>query len=307
MTSNYTTRTYRIDYSAITPGNNDRTIFNLAELQALADNIRANGLLQPIMVRPITEGQYQIILGERRYRAIGLLGWEKVACIVRNVTDEEASAGMLSENMARANLDPIDEALAYQSRMDRFGWSVEELARIGGVSTTRVLFRLKLLRLRDDLQALVRTENIPLGYAQILADAELNANMQALAIDRLRDNATPTPAWFRRECGKLLTSQAQAETFNVFDNPELYAQPSGDGTQLTSWLSPSPMPEPAEQLAMPGLTMAPTVSGTPQAIMQAQIAFWRNAAHAWDNKGKNFKRQECRAAAHALETALAMF
>lgn len=89
----YTTRTYQIDRALIAPGNNDRTIFNATELQALADNIAANGLLQPIMIRPVADGRYEIILGERRFRAMSLLAWEKIPCIIRDVSDEEASAG----------------------------------------------------------------------------------------------------------------------------------------------------------------------------------------------------------------------
>lgn len=298
-------RTYHLPTNAITAGTNDRTIFNPAELQALAENIATNGLLQPIAVRPIGAGQYRLILGERRYRAVCLLGWEKVPCVIQDVTDEEASAGMLSENMARANLDPIDEARAYQSRIDQFGWSIEELARIAGVSTTRVLFRLKLLRLRDDLQALVRTENLPLGYAQILADADLDTNHQAIAVDRLRDNGTPTPAWFRRECAALLTSQAQTEAFDVFSTPELYAQPASETPSAP--IGVFPMPTPTSHPAVPGVTVAPKTGETPVEIMRGQISFWRQAAQAWDNKGKNFKRDNCYAAAHALESALALF
>lgn len=284
-------RTYHIATAAITAGTNDRTIFHPAELHALADNIAANGLLQPIMVRPIGEGRYQIILGERRFRAVCLLGWEKIPAVVQDVTDEEASAGMLSENMARANLDPIDEARAYQSRIDAFGWSVEELARIAGVSTVRVLFRLKLLRLRSDLQALIRTGNLALGYAQVLADAGLDTNHQAIAVDRLRDNGTPTPQWFRREVGALLTQQAQSSMLDPFEAAALTAQPT-----------PEPIDPPH-----PATTIPPVQGTTPRETVAAHIAFWKSAADAWAVLGKSFKRQECQAAARALETALALF
>lgn len=290
MTSKYTTRTYQIDRVSIIPGDNDRTIFHAAELEALAENISTNGLLQPIMVRPIDSDRYQIILGERRFRAISLLGWEKVPCIVRNVTEQEASAGMLSENMARSNLDPIDEAHAYQSRIDAYGWSVEELARIAGVSTTRVLFRLKLLRLRNDLQSLVRSGNLPIGYAQILADVELDANHQAIAVDRLRDNATPTPVWFRRECAVLLTQQAQASMFDIFESASMTVQPCA-----------APIDPP-----LPSTTIPPHAGATPRETITAHIAFWKTAADAWATLGKSFKRQECQAVAQALEIALAL-
>jgi ParB/RepB/Spo0J family partition protein len=288
--SKYTTRTYHLNRAEIIPGDNDRTVFNAAELQALADNINENGLLQPIMVRKLTNGQYQIILGERRYRATGLLGWETIPAIIRDVTDEEASAGMLSENMARANLDPIDEAHAYQSRIDRYGWTVEYLAGIAGVSTVRILFRLKLLSLRSDLQALIRSGNLPLGYAQTLADAGLDANHQAIAIDRLRDNANPTPQWFRRECGALLSQQAQVCMFDVFEAAAMEVQPTE---------------APAEP-PLPSTTIPPHASGTPREMLAAHVSFWKQAADAWATLGKSFKRQECQAAAQALETVLAL-
>lgn len=284
----YTTRTYQIDRALIAPGNNDRTIFNATELQALADNIAANGLLQPIMIRPVADGRYEIILGERRFRAMSLLAWEKIPCIIRDVSDEEASAGMLSENMARANLDAIDEALAYQSRIDRYGWSVDYTAQVAGVTTVRVLFRLKLLRLRDDLQALVRSSNLALGYAQILADSGLDANYQAAAVDRLRDASNPTPGWFRKEVAALVTLQAQHTMFDVLETPELYTQPApaaGDPPH-------------------PSTTVPPTQGTTPRETIASHIAFWQSAGDAWAALGKSFKRQECQAAARALETVL---
>lgn len=242
------------------------------------------------MVRPIGGDRYEIILGERRFRACSLLGWDTIPCVVREVTEEEASAGMLSENMVRQNLDPIDEAVAYQSRIERFGWSVDYTAQVAGVTPVRVLFRLKLLRLRADLQALVRSGNLALGYAQILADAGLDANFQAIAVDRLREASSPTPAWFRKEVGALLTLQAQQTMFDVLETPELYSQPVADQADPP----------------LPSTTIPPTCTGTPREIMADHIAFWQAAAEAWAALGKSFKRQECLAAARALETVLAL-
>lgn len=305
MTSNSTTRTYKLDCTAIIPGNNDRTLFNQAELQALSENIAANGLLQPIMVRPLSEGQYQIILGERRFRAIRLLGWETIPAIIRDVTEEEASAGMLSENMVRANLDPIDEAHAYQSRIDAYGWSIDTLAQVAGVSTVRVLFRLKLLKLREDLQALVRSDNLPIGYAQILADGELDNNGQAQAVDALRDNATPTPAWFRREVGTIKARQAQVDAFDdgsVFATAELSTQPGG--VYPSAPVGCAALPVRTSNPATPGLNAAPKIGETIREVIENQIGFWLSAAQGWDNRGKNFKRAECDAAVYALRCVL---
>lgn len=301
-------RTYTIPTSQISAGKQDRTTFEPAALQALATDMGKNGLLQPIMVRKLGEGEYKIILGERRFRAATqLLNWKEIPCIVRDVTDEEASAGQLAENMNRKNLDAIDEANAYQDRISQFDWSVEYIAQVAGVSTVRVLFRLKLLKLRSDLQALIRSENLQLGYAQILADAELDTNFQAIAVDRLRANASPTPAWFRREVGTLVTTQYQVDQFSSIEDMALFAQPSGTPAQMPSIFGASPAQQLADQIPMTGLESPAPAGSTPAEVMAHQIAGWRAAAKAWDRLGKNFKKGECESAANALESALAMF
>lgn len=109
-----------LPYAQVQPGQNDRTVFRPEELEALAASIQADGLIQPITVRPTPGGRFEIVAGERRYRAIGLLGWETVPAIVRDLTDEQASTIMLLENVHRVDIDPVDEARAYQSRIDRF-------------------------------------------------------------------------------------------------------------------------------------------------------------------------------------------
>lgn len=280
-----------IDRTLITPGNNDRTVFEPNALRELADSISQNGLIQPITVRPIADGElFQIVAGERRFRAISLLEWGEVPCIVKDMTDEESSAIMLAENVSRADIDPIDEAMAYRSRITLFGWSVAECARQAGVSAIRVQFRLKLLKLRPDVQSLVRNGNIPLGYASILSDADLDADRQMIAFARLRDNPSPTPGWFRRSVGEL---QAQQNQIGLFASGPLFGEfvPTKDDSPIA--MPPSPE------------THQPPRSGkTIRDIVAGQIRFWQEAAEAWSNLGKPFKRQECEAAAHALTAVL---
>ena len=280
-----------IDRTLITPGNNDRTVFEPNALRELADSISQNGLIQPITVRPIADGElFQIVAGERRFRAISLLEWVEVPCIVKDMTDEEASAIMLAENVSRADIDPVDEAMAYRSRITLFGWSVAECARQAGVSAIRVQFRLKLLKLRPDVQSLVRNGNIPLGYASILSDADLDADRQMIAFARLRDNPTPTPGWFRRLVGEL---QAQQNQIGLFASGPLFGEYIPAKEDAPSALPPSPE------------THQPPNSGkTVRDIVAGQIRFWQEAAEAWSNLGKPFKRQECEAAAHALTAVL---
>lgn len=281
-----------IDATLIVPGNNDRTRFDPAALRELADSIGEHGLIQPVTVRPLDGTElYQIVAGERRSRAVALLGWSEVPCIVTDLNDEEASAVMLTENVARDDLDPIDEANAYASRMALFGWDEKTCAQKAGVSTVRVQFRLKLLKLRGNLQDLVRTGDLELGYAQIIAQSGLDTNFQMLAISRLRDNPSPTPAWFRRVCGQLFERQAQASLLDA---------PLFGGQIIVEPQASEPPPDPP----LPSTTIPPVGGQDARDVVGNQVAFWQQAAETWDELGKNFKRDQCVAAATALKSAL---
>lgn len=289
---NDTHEVVKLNVNEIVPGNNDRTTFDETALQELADSLREYGLIQPITVRQLDDTDlYQIIAGERRYRAARLLGWAQVPCIIIDADDEQAAALMLAENVARKDLDPIDEARAYQSRMDLYGWTIDQLAEKAGVSTIRVQFRLKLLRLTPEVQQLIRTNNLQLGYAQILSDSGLDTNRQRIAVAKLRDNPNPTPGWFRGVINILIEQQAQAGMFeqdllNVQSAPALAAL--------------------ANEPPHPGTTQPPKIGRTPRERLQSQIEFWTRAADQWQRIGKPFKRQECQAAAQALQAALAV-
>lgn len=283
-----------IDARLIVPGNNDRTEFDKVALYELAESIRQNGLLQPPTVRPIEGSEvYQIIAGERRYRATQLLGWLEVPCNIADKNDEEASVAMLIENIQRNDLNPIDEANAYISRMQHYGWTIDDLAKKTGLSKVRIQFRVKLGKLRADIKDLVKTGNLQLGYAQTLADAGLDPNFQTIALRQLRENADPTPAWFRRICSQLLEQQSQVEMFDMplFGGPiEVFSQPADQPNEPAS----------------PATTMPPKKGATTREIIANQIKFWQEAAEAWDKLGKPFKRQECEAAAFALKSTLAV-
>ena len=182
-----------ISISQIIPGRNDRTIFDESGLRELADSIKEHGLIQPITIRHAKDGKrFEIVAGERRFRACKLLGWQTIPAIVTALKDEDASAITLAENIARKSLDPIDEACAYQSRIESFGWSIEDLSRHAGTSTIHIQFRLKLLKLIPEIQKLIRGGDIQIGYAQILADTNLDSNFQLIGFSKLRDNPKPT-------------------------------------------------------------------------------------------------------------------
>ena len=278
-----------IAVSRIDAGPNDRKVFDKSGLTELAEAIRAHGLINPISVRA-SGNRYEIVAGERRYRAVCSLGQKTIAAFVISVSDEEASARMLAENMARSDLNDMEEARAYQSRIERFGWSVEKIAELAGVTMVRVQFRLKLLGLAPELQELIGTRQLTIGYAQIIADGGLDSNRQRIAVDRLRQNGSPTPAWMRREVGELLTQQAQG---SLMDLPLLSGEP-------LSALPVSVEPDPPT----PATHKPPRRGRTPESIMRHQAEFWGEAAEQWRDRGKVFKVNECKAAEQALLFAL---
>ena len=282
-----------IDTQEIIPGTNDRTTFDHIALAELADSIRDHDLIQPITVRWLDDaGCYQIVAGERRFRACkDILGWDEIPAIIADATDEEASALMLAENVSRQDLDPIDEATAYSTRMKMYGWTIADCARRAGVSTTRIRFRIKLLNLRPELQKLVRDSQLALGYAQILSYAELDTNRQMIAVSRLRNNPRPTPSWFRKEVSTLKEEQAQGALFDT----AIFTACQADAASATMYQEPP----------HPTTTTPPLKGGTVRDMLINQIAFWRKAAEAWNDLGKPFKRQECEAASQALTFALA--
>jgi ParB/RepB/Spo0J family partition protein len=281
-----------IPISQIIPGKNDRTIFDESGLRELADSIKEHGLIQPITVRYVDDcKQFEIIAGERRFRACKLLGWQTIPVIITALEDGEASAVTLAENIARKSLDPIDEAWAYQSRIESFGWSIEDLSKYAGTSTIHIQFRLKLLRLIPEVQKLIRGGNIQIGYAQILADTNLDSNFQLMAFSKLRDNPKPTMGWFRSIVSELKEKQ---------DQGILFKGPLFDKAHASNELQTKDIPEPPH----PETTTPPKIGRNYKEILLNQSNFWEEAAKQWEAIGKPFKRNECRSAAQALSQVI---
>lgn len=184
-----------IPLDLVRPGDNDRTAFDQVALQELAESIRDHGLAQPITVRPV-EGGYEIVAGERRTRACRLLGWTVIPAIVRAMDDEQAAAIMLAENVKRVDLNPMDEGRAYQKRMDSIGWSVVMCADKANVSEDKLRARVKLLALAPEIQVLVASGQMTTGYAEALADLDLNR--QRIAMRYFSEARQPTLSEFRQ-------------------------------------------------------------------------------------------------------------
>ena len=154
--------------SSISPNpNQPRKDFDDGALRDLADSLRQSGLLQPVVVRRLGDG-YQLIVGERRWRAAKLAGIERVPAIVREATDSESLELALVENLLREDLNPMEEAEAYQRLLAEFGWTQEELAQRVGRDRSSIANCLRLLKLPDLIQADLRSGRLTMGHARAL-------------------------------------------------------------------------------------------------------------------------------------------
>jgi ParB family chromosome partitioning protein len=145
-----------------------RIDFDPEKIEELAGSIAQKGVLQPLIVTRKTEGGYELVVGERRLRAASRAGLSRVPCIVMDVRDEELLEVALVENLQREDLDPIEEARAYELMMEKFDLSHEEVARRVGRNRSTVTNSLRLLRLPEEVRALVRGGQLTAGHARTL-------------------------------------------------------------------------------------------------------------------------------------------
>lgn len=145
-----------------------RREFDQAALQELADSIAASGLLQPIIVRSKAAGRFELIAGERRLRAVQMLGWSAVPAVLKEVDDRSMLSLALIENLQRDDLSAIDEALGYQRLVTEFDLGQAEVARLVGRDRTTVANTLRLLKLPDAVQDMVHRGQLSEGHARAL-------------------------------------------------------------------------------------------------------------------------------------------
>ena len=159
----------QIEVASLRPGKyQPRTRMDDASLAQLADSIRARGVIQPIVVRPVGEGQYEILAGERRWRAARLAGLDRVPAVVREVPDEAALGIGLIENIQREDLNPIEEANGLKRLIDEFKLTHDEVAQAIGRSRAGVTNLLRLLELAASVQSMVQEGRIDMGHARAL-------------------------------------------------------------------------------------------------------------------------------------------
>jgi len=149
-----------------------RSHMNQEALAELAESIKQQGVVQPIVVRPIGEGRYEIIAGERRWRASQLAGLEKIPALVREIPDEAAIAVALIENIQRENLNPIEEATALQRLASEFNLTHEQVAAHVGRSRVAVSNLLRLLNLNSDVRAMLENGELDMGHGRALLALE---------------------------------------------------------------------------------------------------------------------------------------
>lgn len=145
-----------------------RKVFSDEAIAALADSIREYGVLQPILVRPLGTGMYQIVAGERRWRAARMLGLDEVPVNIKELSDLEAMQIAIVENLQRENLNPLEEASGYSELIEKFGMTQEKVAKLVGRSRSAVANAVRLLTLPESVQKMVESGDLSAGHARAL-------------------------------------------------------------------------------------------------------------------------------------------
>lgn len=158
-----------------------RQDFDEAALADLANSISQHGLLQPLLVRPLIGGGYQLVAGERRWRACRMAGVNEVPVVIRELTDAETMELALIENLQREDLSPIEEALGYKTLMETYSFTQEDVSRSVGKSRPAVANVLRLLNLPDEVIAMVRNGELSAGHARTLLALKDETKMLELA------------------------------------------------------------------------------------------------------------------------------
>jgi ParB family transcriptional regulator, chromosome partitioning protein len=189
-----------------------RTLFPESELRELVDSVRAKGVIQPVLVRRSGE-RYQLVAGERRWRAAQAAQLDAIPAVVRDMDDREALELALTENLLRDDLGPMEAARAYQTLQERFGASLEEIAQRLGLNRATVANTLRLLRLPDSIQTLINQDLITAGHARALLMVA-SEDEQARLAQRIVDQGLSV-----REAEKLASSGASAKPLRVKEPP----------------------------------------------------------------------------------------
>lgn len=158
-----------------------RTDFDEESLEELAASIREHGVITPIIVKKAYNGFYQIVAGERRWRASKKAGLKKIPAIVKELSDIETQEIALIENLQRKDLNPVEEALGYKKLMDEFSLTQDEISKKMGKSRSSVANSLRLLSLSEEVIKLLRNGDISFGHAKVILSAETKKKQEEIA------------------------------------------------------------------------------------------------------------------------------
>ena len=189
-----------------------RKYFDKEALEELSASIKEHGLLQPILVREGGEGRYQIIAGERRFRASKLAGLEEIPAIILDKDDRAAAEIALIENIQREDLNPLEEALAYRSLAEEYGMTQEELSEKVGKSRSAVANSMRLLLLPDEVLTMVAARDLSAGHARTLLGLKSREDMIILAeAAAAEDMSVRALEEAVKKMNKALTAKPKAE------------------------------------------------------------------------------------------------
>lgn len=186
-----------------------RKIFDDKALEELSKSIKQNGIIQPLLVRPMSDGSYQLVAGERRWRAARMAGLTEVPVTIREMTDEEASVFALIENLQREDLNPVEEAQGLKSLIETYGFTQEEAAERVGKSRVAVTNTLRLLKLPDSVLTLLGDGKLTAGHCRALISLDDEKEMLRIADSAITNDLSV------RQVEKMVKYASQGEKPNL--------------------------------------------------------------------------------------------
>ena len=214
----------KLKLNEIEPNKNQpRKYFDDEALSELAASIEKHGVIQPLLVRPLPGGTYQLVAGERRWRASRMAGLTEVPVVIKELSDADASALALIENLQREDLDPIEEAEGYKYLMETYGVTQEEAAQRVGKSRSAVANLMRLLALPKDVLELVRSKTLSAGHARTLLPLEDAALISQFAKEVIEKGLSvrETEKWVKDFLKPKKPAKPTAEKDKYFTEGEL--------------------------------------------------------------------------------------
>ncbi|MEY8561511.1 ParB/RepB/Spo0J family partition protein [Eggerthellaceae bacterium 3-80] len=212
--------TDEVDIKQVEPNpDQPRTNFDKEELEELASSIKKDGLLQPILVRPLTDNKYQIIAGERRWQASQLAGLKKVPIRIKEANDDEALELALIENIQRSDLNPIEEAYGYRRMMERRKMTQAEVAQAVSKGRSTVANALRLLELPEDAQQLLFEDKITAGHARAILSIPSKEGRQKLTDKLVQEKLSVREA---EAIARLLAGKKNTNTSTREPMPKMF-------------------------------------------------------------------------------------